>query len=238
MAAPSSALTGSRRPDDRFRQRVERAEQHRGGVDGKKRRAARGNTLRRLRLASPGMGGGQDAADPARIAPPDRPGQRAIARRSASHRRRPAAHLHHARPPSPPVPALARFAGALMPGGTLPRADTELVILRVAHNTGCEYEWGHHERIGRRAGLTAEEVGGSAAAPTQVAGRRARRCSCERPTSCTPSGEIGDELWAQLRRVSDEAADRALHAGRPLRDAGDDAEHAAGPARGASRRLG
>jgi alkylhydroperoxidase family enzyme len=40
------------------------------------------------------------------------------------------------------------FAGALMPGGRLPRDETELVILRVAHNTDCDYEWGHHERIG------------------------------------------------------------------------------------------
>ena len=45
------------------------------------------------------------------------------------------------------------FAGALMPGGRLPRADTELVILRVAHNCDCEYEWGHHARLGARAGL-------------------------------------------------------------------------------------
>lgn len=51
-----------------------------------------------------------------------------------------------------------RFAGALMPGGRLPRADTELVILRVAHATGCAYEWHHHERLGRRAGLSAEEI--------------------------------------------------------------------------------
>ncbi len=32
------------------------------------------------------------------------------------------------------------FAGALMPGGKLPRRDTELVIPRVAHNSGCDYE--------------------------------------------------------------------------------------------------
>src|SRR3954451_20203059 len=49
------------------------------------------------------------------------------------------------------------FAGALMPGGKLPRRDTELVILRVSHNTGCAYEWSHHERIGQKAGLGAEE---------------------------------------------------------------------------------
>jgi AhpD family alkylhydroperoxidase len=50
------------------------------------------------------------------------------------------------------------FAGTLMPGGSVPRNDTELVILRVAHNTDCEYEWRHHERLGRAAGLSAEEI--------------------------------------------------------------------------------
>jgi AhpD family alkylhydroperoxidase len=51
-----------------------------------------------------------------------------------------------------------RFAGGLMPGGTLPRADTELLILRVAHNTSCEYEWRHHEHLGRLSGLDADEI--------------------------------------------------------------------------------
>ncbi len=32
------------------------------------------------------------------------------------------------------------FAARLMPRGRLPRCDTELVILRVAHNCDCEYE--------------------------------------------------------------------------------------------------
>jgi AhpD family alkylhydroperoxidase len=50
------------------------------------------------------------------------------------------------------------FAGGLMPGGRLPRSDTELLILRVAHLTGCDYEWHHHERIGRLAGLSVEDV--------------------------------------------------------------------------------
>jgi AhpD family alkylhydroperoxidase len=51
-----------------------------------------------------------------------------------------------------------RFAGTLMPGGVLPRADTELLILRVAHATGCEYEWGHHQRLALTAGLSAADV--------------------------------------------------------------------------------
>jgi alkylhydroperoxidase family enzyme len=51
-----------------------------------------------------------------------------------------------------------RFAGRLMPGGRLPRAESELLILRVAHNCGSEYEWSQHERIALTAGLTGEEV--------------------------------------------------------------------------------
>ena len=51
-----------------------------------------------------------------------------------------------------------RFAGALMPGGLLPRADSELIILRVAHNTRCDYEWRHHERLARAAGLPGEQI--------------------------------------------------------------------------------
>src|SRR5688572_15667357 len=50
------------------------------------------------------------------------------------------------------------FAGGLMPGGSLPRAESELLILRVAHNTGSEYEWSHHKRLGLAAGLSVEEV--------------------------------------------------------------------------------
>ncbi|TMM03372.1 MAG: carboxymuconolactone decarboxylase family protein [Actinobacteria bacterium] len=50
------------------------------------------------------------------------------------------------------------FAGMLMPRGKLPRKDTEIVILRVAHNCHCEYEWRHHERIAQTVGLGADDV--------------------------------------------------------------------------------
>lgn len=51
-----------------------------------------------------------------------------------------------------------RFAGRLMPGGSLPRRESELVILRVAHLRGCRYEFDHHVRLGRRAGVRAHDV--------------------------------------------------------------------------------
>ena len=91
-----------------------------------------------------------------------------------------------------------RFAAALMPGGHLPRIDSELVILRVAHNCGSEYEWRHHDRLGRLAGLSAADVErvreGAAAAgwtPRQaLLLRAADTLHAER--------DIGDELWAAL----------------------------------------
>jgi AhpD family alkylhydroperoxidase len=96
------------------------------------------------------------------------------------------------------------FAAALMPGGTLPRDETELVILRVAHNAGCEYEWGHHERLGRRAGLSEEEIDRvreGAAAP----GWSERRALLLRAADeMHSSGAIGDELWARLSDELDE----------------------------------
>lgn len=52
------------------------------------------------------------------------------------------------------------FAGALMPGGKLPRRETELVILRVAALRECDYEFAHHARLGRRVGLSPEEIEG------------------------------------------------------------------------------
>ena len=46
--------------------------------------------------------------------------------------------------------------GARLLRGRLPRIDTELVILRVAHLRTCEYELQHHRRIARQAGLDAQ----------------------------------------------------------------------------------
>ena len=98
-----------------------------------------------------------------------------------------------------------RFAGALMPGGRLPRADTELLILRVAHNTGCEYERGHHERLGRQAGLTPDEI------ERVRQGHAADGWSPRRAVLLTAADElhadrrISDETWAELSRLlSDE----------------------------------
>ena len=55
------------------------------------------------------------------------------------------------------------FASTQMPGGRLPRRETELVILRVAHRRACAYELEQHQRLGRRAGLTPRQLAAVAA---------------------------------------------------------------------------
>ena len=63
-----------------------------------------------------------------------------------------------------------------MPGGALPRRDTELVILRVAANCACAYEQRHHEHLARRAGLSPAEIARVAEGP-DAAGWSAREAT-------------------------------------------------------------
>lgn len=97
-----------------------------------------------------------------------------------------------------------RFAGRLMPGGTLPRQDTELVILRVARLRNCEYEYGHHVRIGRKAGLTRadiERIDLGADAPGWTPRQRALLTAAD---ALHADGDMDDATWAGLRAHLDE----------------------------------
>lgn len=93
-----------------------------------------------------------------------------------------------------------RFAGALMPGGTLRREETELLILRTAHNCGCEYEWHHHERLGREAGLSAEDVERVRRGPGEAGWSPEHRLLLRAADELHERRTISDELWAELRR--------------------------------------
>lgn len=95
-----------------------------------------------------------------------------------------------------------RFAARLMPLGTLPRSDTELVILRVAHLTGCEYEWRHHEHLAARAGLT--QVNEVRTGP-EAAGWTARQAMLLRATDeLYASTAWSDATWQELSAVLSE----------------------------------
>jgi AhpD family alkylhydroperoxidase len=92
-----------------------------------------------------------------------------------------------------------RFAGALMPGGKLPRRDSELVILRVARNCDCEYEWRHHERLGALAGLSAEEIERVRSGPGAEGWSERQRLLLRAADELHADRTLSDALWSELR---------------------------------------
>ncbi len=97
-----------------------------------------------------------------------------------------------------------RFAGRLMPFGRLPRRDTELVILRVAHLRGCDYEFEHHRHLGRRAGVTAADVERVVAGPDADGWSDRERAVLGAVDALVADGDLDDDRWAALRRHLDE----------------------------------
>jgi alkylhydroperoxidase family enzyme len=98
------------------------------------------------------------------------------------------------------------FAGRLMPGGRLPRIDTELVILRVAATRGSDYEFNHHRRLGRRAGLGDDDIERVRLGST-APGWNDRQSLLLRVTdSLLEHRDVDDGLWQELRTALDERA--------------------------------
>lgn len=99
------------------------------------------------------------------------------------------------------------FAGRLMPGGSLPRRETEMVILRVASLAGCDYERVHHLRLGAKAGLTPAQIGALTAAdpePSDPAWTDRDQAILEAVGALHQNRDIDDDRWSTLRRHLDE----------------------------------
>jgi AhpD family alkylhydroperoxidase len=100
-----------------------------------------------------------------------------------------------------------RFAGRLMPGGVLPRRETELAILRVAHLRGCAYEFEHHVRLGKRAGLGSADIENVRIGPGAAGWLPRERIMLQAVDELHADGDVSDATWAQLR---DQLDDREL----------------------------
>ncbi|GAB2916266.1 carboxymuconolactone decarboxylase family protein [Rhodococcus aerolatus] len=96
------------------------------------------------------------------------------------------------------------FAALLMPGGRLPRAESELVILRVAHLRGSAYERAQHERIGRGAGLTAAEVERTTAGPDAAGWTPRQAALLAAVDQLVLDRDVDDAAWSRLREHLDE----------------------------------
>ncbi|WP_327358716.1 carboxymuconolactone decarboxylase family protein [Streptomyces sp. NBC_01304] len=97
-----------------------------------------------------------------------------------------------------------RFAGRLMPRGTLPRRETELVILRTAHLRGCAYEFEHHRRLGRRAGVTRGDVERVVAGPGDPGWSPRERALLAATDQLHERQDLDDAGWERLRTHLDE----------------------------------
>lgn len=97
------------------------------------------------------------------------------------------------------------FARQLMPGGKLPRRETELVILRVAERCDSPYERYQHTAIGRHAGLTEEQLV-AVAVDIQAPCFSAREQLILRAVDELHDGrQLSDETWDGLAALLPEA---------------------------------
>ena len=96
------------------------------------------------------------------------------------------------------------FAGRLMPGGRLPRRETELVILRVATLAGSDYELSHHTRLGARAGIDADTLERVQQGPDAAGWSERERLLLTATDELHRDRDLSDDTWSQLRSHLDE----------------------------------
>ncbi len=77
----------------------------------------------------------------------------------------------------------------------------ELVILRVAHRRGCAYEWTHHVKLGKKAGLTDADI---AAVQAGEATDEFDRALLNAVDELDEKGNLSDQTWAALSERLDE----------------------------------
>jgi len=96
------------------------------------------------------------------------------------------------------------FAGRLMPGGLLPRRETELVILRVAHLRDCGYEFEHHRRLGARVGVSTVDVERVVAGPAADGWSARERAVLAATDLLHHERNLDDAAWSVLAAHLDE----------------------------------
>lgn len=92
-----------------------------------------------------------------------------------------------------------RFAGHIMGfTSTLNGREREILILRTGWNHQSDYEWGQHVIIGRKAGLSDEEIAAIATWPKGGAWTEAEKLLLQATNELFHNSEIGDATWAAL----------------------------------------
>lgn len=96
------------------------------------------------------------------------------------------------------------LGGMFMAHGSLPPREREIVILRVAWNSGCDYEFAQHAPIGRRVGLSDEEIGALGRPPGEASWTESDAAVIRFTDEIMNNLEASDETWSCLARSHDE----------------------------------
>jgi 4-carboxymuconolactone decarboxylase len=95
------------------------------------------------------------------------------------------------------------FAGKLL-SGKLPARERELLILRTGWRCQAPYEWGQHVLIGRRAGLTDEEIERIKAGPDAAGWSADDVTLLIAADELHDTSRLSDKTWAALTANYDE----------------------------------
>jgi alkylhydroperoxidase family enzyme len=100
---------------------------------------------------------------------------------------------------APKLLAIYRPLGAyLLVDGTLSPRDRELAILRVGWLCQSPYEWGEHVMIGKKAGLTTEEIERVKEGPASAAWNRQDGAVLQAVDELLDAAMISDTTWQTL----------------------------------------
>jgi alkylhydroperoxidase family enzyme len=89
-------------------------------------------------------------------------------------------------------------------GGKLSPRDRELVVLRIGWLCKAPYEWGEHVKIGKRVGLTPEEIERATCGSTAPGWGEHDRAIVRAAEELHEDAMISDETWEVLSRRLDE----------------------------------
>ena len=92
------------------------------------------------------------------------------------------------------------FSSRMMPFGELSRAESEMIIIRVAHLRDCDYELDHHRRLGEKAGIGPAEFERVLAGPDDGAWGDRERTLLLATDQLVTGRDIDDPTWEALRR--------------------------------------
>ena len=93
------------------------------------------------------------------------------------------------------------FGRYVLSESTLPARDREILILRIGWLLQAEYEWGQHARIGRRVGLSDEEILRVAEGPEAKGWSAHERALLRATDQLRSDAFIDDDTWSELDKT-------------------------------------